>query len=265
MVKILSDRNHNYALDCGDCIVYWSKPGSSDYDKLVMDWCVDKYTFALRVQVGEFANAKEELKVLDKTKYFLKNFINKTHNTLPVTPVKDDYGFFNDDYEYTDIETNDACRVPKYEWAFAKFTIDGDKDSIMQLHFQNNGTPWFCGDGYNMPDDAWMQLASKKWDAKFIEKFKEIPEGSSELANFYKAFVEDMLKSIETRIDKLNKKLSEQEAKKKVAKEHVEKELNKLKNSENAELKDIVAKFAADNKIDISEVVKFANKLKLLH
>ena len=252
MVHIKSFKK-SYMLECNGECVYWSKPNASPL-KMSCTPDSDEYTFGIGIESDKKSN---ELYNLDATKKFLKS-IDRTKNVLPITI---DFDSFDNYTEYTDVSTNDACNVPKYECNNVSFSIDnGNSNEAGLILFQNNGTPWFVGDCYEMPDQAWFEYNDTEYDEDFMNKFTDIEVGSAELANFYSYFIDRMLESIEKREKILARQAVAKKNKEAKEQERINTALNKLVNNNIA---DEVKNFSKTFKIDIEKAVEFANNIYL--
>lgn len=190
MVKILKNRKYDiWGLydPKKNVLIKWTKGWQAD-------WEGKNETFAFSIKTGTMVDGVDfhehtEQKIIDELKE-----LDVTKGELPIS-----YDESYEDTEYTDRETNDACRVPDFDWCNYYFKYDNaDDGKILCLSFENHSTPWFTGDCYEMSDDEWHQWDDSK--AEFVECT------SGELVDFKSKFIDAVIKDIEHSIEKTAKK-----------------------------------------------------------
>lgn len=150
------------------------------------------------------------------------------------------------DTEYTDMETNDACRVPDFDFYNYIFKME-DKDGgiVLQIELENHGTPWFVGDCYEMPDDEWTESEDSE---TLDEEWHKCTE--SELQVFKGKFIDPIINGLETAQKKEHAKAQEESAATREAYEHIN----------NATAREIVRKHL-NGKKPSKEVVDIVNSV----
>lgn len=170
--------------------------------------------YSFNIEIGTLDNfgcfnAFSEDKILENLK-----LLDVSSGSLPLS-YEDEYS----DTEYTDRETNDACRVPDFDFYNYIFKMEDKEGGIaLQIELENHGTPWFMGDCYEMPDDEWTETE----DRETLEGWHKCTD--YELQVFKGKFIDPIIKGLEIAQKKAQAKLQKESAATLEAYEHIENE-----------------------------------------